>query len=296
MSRKQAETVDGPVRAAVGQESRHTGGTQRAMRPETGAAFCAARPVATPPAVRPACAATSRARPALRTAPRMAGARSTRRGVVRWALAAAAAAAAAAGVAKGGALAYGVYEEPPRRAAPKKKDAPQFTREGGIAFSDLEVGAGPAPGDGDFVIVDYVAYLSSGVAFDNTKQAGRKSLVFQMGKNKVIPGLETAIAGMRMGGHRLAIIPPALAYGERGVCFPDQGCLVPPGETLEYGTSPSTNGTASSTARFMMTSTAACLSADVPRPSLPASQISRCSVWLCRRSKRLARASRRVCP
>lgn len=101
-------------------------------------------------------------------------------------------------------------------------------------YADLAIGTGAQPGAGDFVIVDYIAYLSNGTVFDNTSSPGRKPLVFQMGQNKVVPGLETAIGGMRMGGHRLAIIPPRLAYGERGVCFPDQGCLVPPDSTLEY--------------------------------------------------------------
>jgi FKBP-type peptidyl-prolyl cis-trans isomerase len=33
---------------------------------------------------------------------------------------------------------------------------------------------------------------------------------------------------------RKVIVPPKLAYGDRGVCLPEKGCLVPPGETLEY--------------------------------------------------------------
>lgn len=150
-------------------------------------------------------------------------------------LAAAAVTAGAVGGANS-AYAYGPVEDLSDKSKPKpKKKTPEFIREGGIAYADLETGSGPSPGDGDFVIVDYIAYLKSGVVFDNTKQAGRKSLVFQMGQNKVIPGLEIAIKSMAMGGHRLAIIPPSLAYGERGVCFPEQGCLVPPDETLEYG-------------------------------------------------------------
>ena len=122
---------------------------------------------------------------------------------------------------------------PASASAPPKKQ-PDFTRTAGIAVADLFAGTGPSLSDGDFVIVDFVAFLKSGVVFDNTKQPGRKSLVFQIGGNKVIPGLETAIKGMAMGGRRIAIIPPELAYGERGACFPDQGCLAPPGETIEY--------------------------------------------------------------
>jgi peptidylprolyl isomerase len=55
-----------------------------------------------------------------------------------------------------------------------------------------------------------------------------------MGQRKVIPGLELALASMKQGGVRKVIVPAKLAYGDRGVCLPEKGCLVPPGETLEY--------------------------------------------------------------
>lgn len=198
----------------------------------TEAAFCAAGPVPQTHGARTRAAARPRCS---RPVPRMSSAQPTRRAMLRWAIAAAASSAALVAPGAAPVHAYGAYEEPPKKPAAAKPKKPQFTREGGIAYSDLSVGSGPSPQEGDFVIVDYIAYLSNGVAFDNTKQPGRKSLVFQVGKNKVIPGLETAIMGMQMGGHRLAIIPPEKAFGERGVCFPEQGCLVPPDETLEYG-------------------------------------------------------------
>jgi FKBP-type peptidyl-prolyl cis-trans isomerase len=96
------------------------------------------------------------------------------------------------------------------------------------------VGTGSNPADGDFVIVDWVAYLSDGTVFDNTMSPGRNAIVFRMGQRKVIPGLELALSTMKQGGIRKVIVPPKLAYGDRGVCLPEKGCLVPPGETLEY--------------------------------------------------------------
>ena len=75
-----------------------------------------------------------------------------------------------------------------------------------------------------------VAFLSSGTVFDN-----RKNFVFQIGQRQVIPGLEAAVLTMRPGGERKVVIPPALAYGERGVCLPEKNeCLIPPDETLGY--------------------------------------------------------------
>ena len=62
----------------------------------------------------------------------------------------------------------------------------------------------------------------------------RKPLSLLIGKNQIIPGLEQCLMTMKEGGRRLVIVPPELAYGDRGVCLENGECLVPPGETLEY--------------------------------------------------------------
>lgn len=90
--------------------------------------------------------------------------------------------------------------------------------------------------DGDLVIVDYIGYLSDGRVFDSSTSPGRKPLAIQIGKNTVIPGLEEAVLSMRQGGQRVVIVPPALGYGDRGVCLSEAGgeCLVPPNSVIEY--------------------------------------------------------------
>ena len=90
--------------------------------------------------------------------------------------------------------------------------------------------------EGDLVIVDYIGYLADGRVFDSSSSPGRKPLAIQIGKNTVIPGLEEAVLGMQQGGQRIVIVPPALGYGERGVCLGDAGsdCLVPPNSVIEY--------------------------------------------------------------
>ncbi|KAJ1493233.1 hypothetical protein T484DRAFT_2800433 [Baffinella frigidus] len=93
----------------------------------------------------------------------------------------------------------------------------------------------PAVQDGDFVIIDYIAYLKDGTIFDNTKKRG-KPLTFQVGKKQSIVGLEKGLYGMKSGEQRMLFIPSKLAYGEVGVCIEgdEAQCLVPPNTDIVY--------------------------------------------------------------
>ncbi|KAL3805988.1 hypothetical protein ACHAW5_005165 [Stephanodiscus triporus] len=91
------------------------------------------------------------------------------------------------------------------------------------------------PYKGDFVAIDYTGYLSSGQIFDATHSEGKNnSLLFKLGSGSVIPGLDDIVSRMVVGQKVQAIIPPGLAYGEKGVCLEDGECLIKPGSTLVY--------------------------------------------------------------
>jgi peptidylprolyl isomerase len=72
-----------------------------------------------------------------------------------------------------------------------------------------------------------VAY-STGEEFDASWDRG-EPLEFQLGAGRVIAGWDQGVQGMKVGGRRQLIIPPDLAYGDRGA-----GTVIGPGETLIF--------------------------------------------------------------
>ena len=64
----------------------------------------------------------------------------------------------------------------------------------------------------------------------NGKQFDEGSISFRLGEQKVIPGWERGIMGMKVGGQRIKI-PPQLAYGQRGA-----GSIIPPNSHLVFET------------------------------------------------------------
>jgi FKBP-type peptidyl-prolyl cis-trans isomerase len=126
------------------------------------------------------------------------------------------------------ASAYGAIDEKSK----KKKLTIQETDDG-VKYIMQKKGEGPYPNPGDFVAIDYDAFLKNGTMFDSTIGKGKKSISFRIGQKQVIPGIESVLNYMQPGGELTCTIPAALAYGSKGVCIKD-GCIVPPGEDLKY--------------------------------------------------------------
>jgi len=93
-----------------------------------------------------------------------------------------------------------------------------------------------SPQSGDIVAVEYTGYLTNGQIFDSTHAPGsNKALLFNIGSKNVIPGLTEMVSEMKVGQKVQAIIPPELAFGEKGICSEESGeCLIKPGSTLVY--------------------------------------------------------------
>jgi peptidylprolyl isomerase len=96
-----------------------------------------------------------------------------------------------------------------------------------LESSDLITGTGPAAKAGDTVTVQYVlvSYATGSVIQSSWDS---QSFSFPLGEGQVIPGWDKGVVGMKVGGRRELIIPPALAYGARA----QQG--IPANSTLVF--------------------------------------------------------------
>lgn len=88
--------------------------------------------------------------------------------------------------------------------------AAQLTTEGFVA-QDERIGTGDTAQPGYLVSVHYTGKLQDGTLFDSS--LGKEPYMFILGQGAVIPGWDHGIEGMKVGGKRLLIIPPGLAYG-----------------------------------------------------------------------------------
>ncbi len=86
----------------------------------------------------------------------------------------------------------------------------------------------PGAQQGDMVWVEYTGKLQNGTVFDSSEKGGRP-IDFQLGRAMVIKGWDEGIVGMQVGEKRQLIIPPNLAYAERGA-----GDVIPPNATLTF--------------------------------------------------------------
>ena len=82
---------------------------------------------------------------------------------------------------------------------------------------EIEIGTGRTAAAGDRVVIDYVTWAyDSGQAENKGREVdSRTGYTFFLGANQVIPAFDQGLVGMRVGGVRRLVIPPAYALGGR---------------------------------------------------------------------------------
>jgi peptidylprolyl isomerase len=92
-----------------------------------------------------------------------------------------------------------------------------------LSYIDTKVGTGELAAPHKYYSMKYHGYLVDGTEFDSSdKHPEQGNFVFRQGpqgpqgQRQVIPGWDTGIAGMRIGGKRRLFVPYQLAYGPAG--------------------------------------------------------------------------------
>ncbi len=88
---------------------------------------------------------------------------------------------------------------------------------------DTQVGSGAEAVAGSKVSVHYTGWIydertesKHGKTFDSSVGRGQP-FSFELGGGQVIRGWDEGVAGMKVGGKRTLMIPPAMGYGDRKV-------------------------------------------------------------------------------
>ena len=105
--------------------------------------------------------------------------------------------------------ATGKFGEKPTVTFPTGNPVPSLQR---VILSE---GTGPKTVSGDWLVTNYLGQVWGGKVFDNSYDRGATS-VFQIGKQKVVPGWDTALVGVPVGSRVLLSLPPADGYGAAG--------------------------------------------------------------------------------
>ena len=104
-----------------------------------------------------------------------------------------------------------------------------------LVKKDVKIGTGEEAVVGKMVEVHYTGWLydpaapdKKGAKFDSSRDRGTP-FSFLLGAGRVIKGWDRGVAGMKVGGQRILIIPAEMAYGARGA-----GNVIPPNAALIF--------------------------------------------------------------
>ena len=102
----------------------------------------------------------------------------------------------------------------------------------GLKYQDLKIGAGAKAKVGNIVVIHIIGWLDDngqkGMKFIDSNDRG-KPISFKLGTEKVMQGWNLGVAGMKVGGKRILMIPSELGYGPKKAAE-----IVPPNSDLMF--------------------------------------------------------------
>jgi FKBP-type peptidyl-prolyl cis-trans isomerase FkpA len=98
----------------------------------------------------------------------------------------------------------------------------------GLQLADLRVGCGAVAAPTANVHVQFTVWLSTGTQIITTRGPNQPTNTLQLGSASTLGFWRLGVPGMRVGGTRRLVVPPALGFGAAG----NSSAGVPPNATL----------------------------------------------------------------
>lgn len=98
----------------------------------------------------------------------------------------------------------------------------------GLQYADLRVGCGAVAAATANVSVQFTVWLSTGTQIITTRGPSQPPNSLQLGSSSTLGFWRLGVPGMRVGGTRRLVVPPALGFGAAG----NSSAGVPPNSTL----------------------------------------------------------------
>lgn len=91
----------------------------------------------------------------------------------------------------------------------------EVTTPSGLKYTDLVIGTGATPQQGQTLSVHYTGTLTNGTQFDSSRDKGAP-MEFKFGVTPMIKGWDEGLSTMKVGGRRKLVVPPNLGYAQQG--------------------------------------------------------------------------------